>query len=153
VRALVVPVADHQVPAIFAALGGEPGDVGIHLGLQRLGQHPPRSLPDDLIDQRRTAILPALVARAAISDYGEHRVVPSRPAFQRRSCLRTSTRSPGRYTPPRPIHRFQALLAVASAATVSSAMILADRARSLVHWSDGGAEQDQDAGTEGQDQR
>src|SRR5215813_4617834 len=35
----------------------------------------------------------------------------------------------------------------------SRLMILADRARSLVHWSDGGAEQDQDAGTEGQDQR
>jgi len=49
--------------------------------------------------------------------------------------------------------RLSTLAAVASTATVSSAMILADRARSLVHWSDGGAEQDQDAGTEGQDQR
>src|SRR6266496_3714685 len=52
----------------------------------------------------------ALVARAAIRDYGEHRVVPSRPAFPAPILLETSTRSPGRYTPPRPIHRFQALL-------------------------------------------
>src|SRR6266496_936261 len=52
----------------------------------------------------------ALVARAAIRDYGEHRVVPSRPAFPSPILLETSTRSPGRYTPPRPIHRFQALL-------------------------------------------
>jgi hypothetical protein len=37
-------------------------DIGVHLGLQRLGQHPPRALPHDLIDQRRRAILPALVA-------------------------------------------------------------------------------------------
>jgi len=36
----------------------------------------------------RDPILRALVARPAVSDYGEHRVPPSRPAFQRRSCLR-----------------------------------------------------------------
>src|SRR6185312_14605046 len=44
------------------------------------------------------------MARAAVSDYGEHRVVPSRPAFQRRSCLRPlldhreGTPLPGRST-------------------------------------------------------
>ncbi len=43
-------------------------------------------------------------------DHGEHRVVPSRPARQRRPLPETSTRSPERYTPPRPIHRFQLLL-------------------------------------------
>jgi hypothetical protein len=49
----VATIADHQAAAISAALGGEPGDVGIHLRLQRLGQHPPRALADNLIDQRR----------------------------------------------------------------------------------------------------
>ena len=29
------------------------GDVGVDLGLQRLGQHPPGALPHDLVDQRR----------------------------------------------------------------------------------------------------
>ena len=37
--------------------------------------------------------------------------------------------------------------------TCRGATILIDRARSLVHWCDGVAQQDQDAGTEGQDQR
>jgi hypothetical protein len=49
----VVTIAGHQAAAIFAALGGEPGDIGIHLRLQCLGQHPPRCLADNLIDQRR----------------------------------------------------------------------------------------------------
>jgi hypothetical protein len=48
--------------AVLAAVGGEAGDIGIHLGLKRLGQHPPGALPYDLIDQRRRAILPALMA-------------------------------------------------------------------------------------------
>jgi hypothetical protein len=47
---------------ILAPLGGMGRDVGVHLGLQRLGQHPPGALPHDLIDQRRRAILAALVA-------------------------------------------------------------------------------------------
>jgi hypothetical protein len=34
-------------------LGGERRGVGVHLGLQRLGQHPPGAFPDDLINQRR----------------------------------------------------------------------------------------------------
>jgi hypothetical protein len=38
------------------------GSVRLSLTLQRLGQHPPRALPDDLIDQRRRAILPAFAA-------------------------------------------------------------------------------------------
>jgi hypothetical protein len=50
--ALVAAVADHQAAAIAAALG-ERRDIGIHLRGQRLGQHPPRTLADDLIDQRR----------------------------------------------------------------------------------------------------
>jgi hypothetical protein len=29
----------------------ERGDIGVHLGPQRLGQHPPGTLPHDLVDQ------------------------------------------------------------------------------------------------------
>jgi hypothetical protein len=107
---LVIAIAHHQAVAVLALLTSEPGNAGIHLGGQRFGQHPPRVLPHNPIDQRRRDILAALMARAVARDYGEHRVVPSRPARQRRSLLETSTRTPGRYTPPRPIHRFQALL-------------------------------------------
>jgi hypothetical protein len=58
---LVIAVADHQPAAAFVPLGGRRRDIGVHLGLQRLGQHPPGALPHDLIDQRRAA-LPSLVA-------------------------------------------------------------------------------------------
>ncbi len=51
---LVRAVADHQAPAVGVPLVDELGDVGVHLGLQRRGQHPPGALPDNLIDQRRT---------------------------------------------------------------------------------------------------
>jgi hypothetical protein len=37
----------------FVALVGEPGDVVVYLGLQRLGQHPAGALADQLVDQRR----------------------------------------------------------------------------------------------------
>jgi hypothetical protein len=45
-------VAHHQPPAVLVALAGELGDVGVDLGLQRLGQHPPGTVADDLVDQR-----------------------------------------------------------------------------------------------------
>ena len=41
----------NQPPPILVTLVGEPGAVGVHLGLQRLGQHPPRTLPDQFVDQ------------------------------------------------------------------------------------------------------
>jgi hypothetical protein len=64
------PVADGQYRGAHAAagtavhitLGGMHRDIGVHLGLQRLGQHPPRAFPHDLIDQRRRDTLPVLVA-------------------------------------------------------------------------------------------
>ncbi len=59
---LVIAVADHQAAAVLVPLSGERRDIAIHLGGQRLGQHPPGTLPHDLIDQRRRRILPALVA-------------------------------------------------------------------------------------------
>jgi hypothetical protein len=49
----VIAVADHQAAAILVPLGSERRDIGVHLGLQRLGQHPSGALPHDLIDQRR----------------------------------------------------------------------------------------------------
>jgi hypothetical protein len=55
-------VADHQAAAVLATLGGVRRDIGVHLGLQRLGQHPPGAFPHDLIDQRRRAALPVIVA-------------------------------------------------------------------------------------------
>jgi hypothetical protein len=50
-------IADHQPAAVLVPLRGERRDIGIHLGLQRLGQHPPRALPHDLIDQRPRPVL------------------------------------------------------------------------------------------------
>ena len=61
-RRLVIAVADDQAAAIRVPLGGVHGDIGIDLGLQRLGQHPPGAFADDLIDQRQRAILPGLMA-------------------------------------------------------------------------------------------
>jgi len=111
---LVIAVADHQPAAIFATLGGMRRDIGVHLGPQRLGQHPPGAFPHDLINQRRRAVLAALVARAVARDYREHRVVPSRPARQRRSLLETRhDHREGTPTSPA-IHRSQALLRVAA---------------------------------------
>ena len=75
-------VAHHQPPPALVALADEPGDVGVDLGLQGLGQHPPGALPDDLVDQRpRRAggwparVVPAgvvIVAVGLLGNYGEH---------------------------------------------------------------------------------
>jgi hypothetical protein len=40
-------VADHQAAAVLITLVSERRDVRVHLGLQRLGQHPPGTLPAD----------------------------------------------------------------------------------------------------------
>jgi len=58
----VIAVTHHQAVAILIPLGREPGNVSVHLGGQRFGQHPPRAFPHNLIDQRPRAILAALVA-------------------------------------------------------------------------------------------
>jgi hypothetical protein len=68
---LVVAVAHHQPTTTPVALAGEPGDIGVHLGLQCLGQHPPGTLPHELIDQRRTSRRTLIVGVAA-GHYGEH---------------------------------------------------------------------------------
>jgi hypothetical protein len=48
---LVAAVAGHQPAAVLIPLGGERCNVGVNLGLQRLGQHPPGAFTDDLVDQ------------------------------------------------------------------------------------------------------
>ena len=55
----------------LVALAAEPGDVGVDLGLQRLGQHPASALPHDLIDQRRPAA-GRVIAVGHLRNYGEH---------------------------------------------------------------------------------
>jgi hypothetical protein len=50
---LVGAVAHHQPEALGAALGGEPGNIGVDLGLQGFGEHPTGTFSDDVVDQRR----------------------------------------------------------------------------------------------------
>jgi hypothetical protein len=74
---LVIAVAHHQPTALLVELAGQRRDVGVHLGLQRLGQHPPSTLPDDLVDQRRRTHRHhsdwlTRVVRIISRDYGEH---------------------------------------------------------------------------------
>jgi hypothetical protein len=86
---LVAAVAHHQPPALLVPLAAELGDIGVHLRLQGFGQHPPGTLPNDLVDQRRRALRPAGVLNAGVSrNYREHgSYLPDRRS-QRRSCLR-----------------------------------------------------------------
>ena len=69
---LVGAVAHHQPPAVLVALAGELGDVGVDLGLQRLGQHPPGALADDLVDQRRRRAAARVIGVSGSRNYGEH---------------------------------------------------------------------------------
>jgi hypothetical protein len=45
-------ITHHQTPAVVVKLVRVCGDVRGNLGLQRSGQHPPRALTHDLVDQR-----------------------------------------------------------------------------------------------------
>jgi hypothetical protein len=70
---LVAAVAHHEPTTAGVAFVAELGDVGVHLGLQGLGQHPSGTLPDDLIDQRRRALQAAGVIGVGSSrNYREH---------------------------------------------------------------------------------
>ena len=69
---LVRAVAHHQPTTVLVALGGEPGDVVIDLGLQRLGQHPTGALTDKVIDQRRAAVSAGIISVGSSRNYGEH---------------------------------------------------------------------------------
>jgi hypothetical protein len=72
---LVAAVAHHQTPTGLIALIAEPGDVVLDLGLPCRGQHPPRAVADDLIDQRRAArggITRVVAAVVGARNYREH---------------------------------------------------------------------------------
>jgi hypothetical protein len=110
---LVAAVAHHEPTTAGVAFVAELGDVGIHLGLQGLGQHPSGTLPDDLIDQRRRAVPAAGVIGVGSSrNYREH---GSYLSDQRCSAgLLESLKITGRVRPLEVIHRFQALLRACS---------------------------------------
>jgi hypothetical protein len=57
---------------VLVALAGELGDVGVHLSLQRFGQHPPRALADDLVDQRHPGGAAGVIGVGSSRNYGEH---------------------------------------------------------------------------------
>ena len=69
-RALgVVPVAHHQAPTVLV---GELREVGVDLGFQGRGEHPPGAFAHDLVDQRAVRRHPASV------NYGKHgRALPA----------------------------------------------------------------------------
>jgi hypothetical protein len=66
-------VAHHQPSTVLVALGAEPGDVVIDLGLQGLGQHPSSALPDEFVDQRRAMRSAGVISVGSSRNYGEHR--------------------------------------------------------------------------------
>jgi hypothetical protein len=57
---------------VLVPLGDAPGDVGVDLGLQGLGQHPTGTLTDDLIAQRRTAVPAGVISVGSSRNYSEH---------------------------------------------------------------------------------
>ena len=65
---LGVPVADHQPVTVRVAFVRQGGDVAVRLGLERRGQHPPRSFPADLVQPERQ-----LRAGVLIGNYSQHR--------------------------------------------------------------------------------
>ena len=124
----VVAVAHHQPPPVLVALIGESGAVGVHFGPQRLGQHPPRALPDEFVDQRRPRGCPSsrTVAVNSIRNYSEHGSYL--PDQRYRAGLAWNLYSVTREgTPlPEPIHRFQALLRSSCTRPVEAGAVLAD---------------------------
>ena len=66
-RGWCVAVAHHQPAPALVPLASQLGQVGVDLGLQRGGQHPPRTLPHDVVHQREP-----LAARSVLGDYSQH---------------------------------------------------------------------------------
>jgi hypothetical protein len=105
-----VPVAHDKAATALVQLVDVCRDVRGDLSRQRRSEHPPRPITHDLIDQR-----PARCGhrrnrwRGVIRvDYGEHgRILPTRVGS--RALLETFIAYPWKGTPPKVIHRFQAL--------------------------------------------
>jgi hypothetical protein len=103
---LVMPVPHHQAAAAPVPLARERRDISVHLGLQLLGQHPPRALPHDLVDQRAPTSLSLF--RRPLLHYREHgRTFPAGVAAP---ALLETSHGIREGTPPGLIHRSQALL-------------------------------------------
>jgi hypothetical protein len=80
----VVAIADHQSTTVLVDLVGELLHIRRNLGLQRRGQHLPRTVTHDLVDQRPEPGCAAVGLLAAL-DYLEHGNVPSHPALARQA--------------------------------------------------------------------
>src|SRR5213078_4063081 len=65
---LRVPVAHYQPAAPLVPLAGHLGQIGVHLRLQRGGQHPSRTLTHHIIQQRDVP-----TPRPVLGDYSQHR--------------------------------------------------------------------------------
>jgi hypothetical protein len=106
----VEPVADHQPTAVLVELVGVRLDVCGDLGLQSGGEHRPRAVSDDLIEQRPRRL--AVVGVLVVVGYLEHgRTFPNQRANAGpdQSCMDSDhpwEGAPLRVTRPRAIHRF-----------------------------------------------
>lgn len=92
---LVVAISHDQAVALLVSLTSQLGYVSVDFSLQRGGQHPPRTLADDLVDQRR-----AVGGGAVGVHYAEHgRAFPTRAATRAYSI--PVNRSLGKVRPSR----------------------------------------------------
>jgi hypothetical protein len=64
---LVVAIADHEPTARLVPLIDQLGYIGVDFGFQGRREHPPRALPDDLVNQGG-----AVSGGAVVVDYAEH---------------------------------------------------------------------------------
>ncbi len=103
----MVAIAHHQPTAGLIPLVGQLGYVLTHFGFQSRGEHPPRTLPDDVVQQGSG------LGGAIGVDYAEHgRAFPARATNagllgDLESITWEGTPSALRETSqPRPIHRF-----------------------------------------------
>jgi hypothetical protein len=65
-------VAHHEPAPVLVALGGEPGDVVVDLGLQGFGEHLAGALADEVVDQRHTTVPAGVIGVGSSRNYGEH---------------------------------------------------------------------------------
>ncbi len=92
---LVMAVADHQAAPALLSLVGQLGNVGVDFSLQSGGQHPPRALADDVVDQG------AGLGRSIGTHYAQHgRAFPTDGATSAYSMTRS--RSLGKVRPSCP---------------------------------------------------